>query len=248
MGKIDVYNLDRNEIFNLIKEAVNGCIAKDADDIDHDYNCNVKIQDVSSVLKLGFLPKSVRFKILENRELTEKEIALFTSDCCVNGLDGVSISSLDLDFSKMYKDECWYNPARGVLANIVISKDIRAGHVTDHYYNEFVVYGGINPKDFKAIDVRILRLLDYYTRENDEVAIGAMITQYNSLIDIATTIKELGISIPLRESSKWEIFEVMDGKFMDRILESVDGIVDLDVDKVANLPKMNVKHRVFKTQ
>ena len=141
----------------------------------------------------------------------------------------------------MYRDECWYNPSRGVLANVVISNDVRAAQTTDHYFNEFVVYGGIAPKDFKAIDVRILRLLDYYKKDSDEVTINAMITQYNSLIDIAATIRQLGMDIPLRESSKWIIDEVMNGPYMDSIVESVDGIVNLDVDKVAALPKMNVK-------
>lgn len=242
MSKIDICNFDRLELFNLIKNSVEGCIKTKADSIVHDYNCNVKIQDVSSVLKLGFLPKVERYRILENRELTEKEIELFTSDCCVNGLNGVSISSLDVNFSKMYRDELWYNPSVGVLANIVISNEVRAAQTTDHYFNEFVVYGGIKPKYFNAVDVRILRLLDYYRRDSDDVAIGAMITQYNSLIDIASTIRELGMDIPLRESSEWIIYEVMKGKFMDRIVESVDGIVELDIDKVSSLPKMNIKH------
>ena len=241
MSKIDVYNFDKHELFNLIKESVNGCIKGEAEAIVHDYNCNVKIEDVASVLKLGFLPKNVRYKILENRELTQKEIELFTSDCCVNGLNGVSISSINVDWAQMYRDECWYNPSRGVLANIVISNDVRAAQTTDHYFNEFVVYGGIAPKDFKAIDVRVLRLLDYYRKESDDVVINAMITQYNSLIDVASTIRELSMDIPLRESSKWTIQEVMKGKFMDGIVESVLGIVDLDVDKVAALPKMIVK-------
>ena len=83
--------------------------------------------------------------------------------------------------------------------------------------------------------------MDYFSRDTDDVAIGAMITQYNSLIDIASTIRELGMNIPLRESSKWIIEEVMDGPYMERIVESVDGIVDLDIDKVVSLPKINVK-------
>ena len=242
MSKIDVYNFDKYGLFDLIKESVNGCIGGEAEAIVHDYNCNVKIEDVSSVLKLGFLPKQERYRVLENRGLTQKEIELFTSDCCVNGLNGVSISSINVDWTQMYRDECWYNPSRGILANIVISNDVRASQTTDHYFNEFVVYGGILPKDFKAIDVRVLRLLDYYKKDSDDVTINAMITQYNSLIDIASTIRELGMDIPLRESSKWTIEEVMNGPYMDRIVESVDGIVNLDVDKVASLPKMNVKH------
>lgn len=174
--------------------------------------------------------------------MTQEEIELFTSDCCVNGLEGVSVSSLDVDFSKMYKDECWYNPSRGVLANVVVSNEVRAAQVTDHYFNEFVVYGGIKPKYFKAIDVRVLRLLDYYKKDSDDVAIKAMLTQYNSLINIAKTMKELDINIPLRESSKWVISEITNGPYMERIVEYVDGIVNLDVNKVATLPKIHVKH------
>ena len=232
---------NKDALFNLIKRNVAGCFLGSGDVFDNRYNCNVAIEDIPSVLRLGLLCKDKKVKICEGRELTKEEYAYYTSDHHVNGVDSISLSRMDIDFSKMYRDEDWYDASSGILANLVISNSVKASHVTHHFYNEFLAYDSIDPKYFEAIDVRVLRAYQSNKLDSEEFIIKNLLNQYNSLIDIAKTMKELGINIPLRESSLWFCKEVKDGGYMLDVIEDKSGIVTLDTDAVSKLLKIKIR-------
>lgn len=241
MINIKLSDFNKDEVFALIKKNINGCIIGKGEEFNNRYNCNVAIEDVSSVLRYGLLSTKKKVMLCEGRKLTDEEYIYYTSDSHVNGVDYISVSRMDLDFSKMYRNEDWYDASAGVMANLVISNEVKACLVTHHFYNEFLVFDQVEPRYFEAVDVRLLRVFESCMAISEKFMMENLLKQYNCLRDIAVTMIDEGLDIPLREASAWSSREIREGQYMVDIIEDKSGIVTLDTNKVANLPKIMIK-------
>lgn len=221
---IKIINIDINEAYKLIKKNICDCKDKTKLVTDTKFHHETNIKNVPDVLKNGLLSKRESVK-LEGRELTEKEKFIYSDDYHVNGLDYISLSTVEDDFSQMYEWESLYDPFNTIDADIVISGDVQACRNTTNYYNEFLVNDKISTDLFTAIDLRILKILDFNFCNEDknklENRLKLMIEYYNYLRDIALALKQNNLDIPLREVS--------------------DEVITLDIDKVIKLPRLQLK-------
>lgn len=243
MSRIEVINFNLTEVYEVVRKNILGCRVEDRVVPTDGYNCDFRIEDVPSALKYGLLTKRERIKKFEGRNLTDKEEFIFSDPRCVNGADAISLSSLNVDFSKMYRDEEWYDPSAGISANLVISSKVGASQTTTNYFNEFLSFKSILPEFIEAVDCRIFRVKDTnnIVKKSDQDRINVMLEQYEGLRSIAGAMLELGLNIPLREVSTWKIDEIKEDKFMTGIKEYQDGFITLDPVKIVDMPKIMVK-------
>lgn len=201
---INVNKTNSNYIYELIKENIYKCSIVSKPVFDTKYHHQTPIKKVPDVLKNGLLSKRKSAE-LEGRKLTQKEILSYSDESRVNGLDYISLSSMDIDFSEMSEDDFCYNPFNVVGVDIVISKDVEVHRSTHNYFNEFLVRDKIPSEMFNAIDLRILKILDFDFHDVDknkmDSRIELMVDYYNELRNIALSLKENKLSIPLREVS-----------------------------------------------
>ena len=54
----------------------------------------------------------------------------------VNGLDNISISTMDIDFSKKYRNEGVWETYNTIYPDIIVSKKVKARKVTQNYFND----------------------------------------------------------------------------------------------------------------
>lgn len=240
MSRINI--IEESELYGLIKAEIGGCVIKGATSFVTDYNHDARIDSVPLVLKNGLLSKRKRIALLENRALTEKEEYTFSDEYCVNGADNISLSSLNVPFHQMYPNEEWYDSTSGICVNLGIS-GVNAYKTTTNYFNEFLVENMVDVSCIKSVDVRILKIFDYYKREPEKIT-EEVLKQYEFLRKIALTIKELNLPIVIREASTWNCTEIKNGKYIDKIIEDRSGIVTLDTDRVIGLPEINVKRKI----
>lgn len=212
-----------SETYKLIKENIYSCKGNLQLINDTKFHHQTLLKNVPFILKNGLLSKRQLVK-LEGRKLTEKEKFIYLDDYHVNGLDCISLSTVEDDLSQMYEWESLYDPYYTVDADIIISKDVKAYRNTINYYNEFLVNDKISIDLIKAIDLRILNISTFNFRSDEKNNTDSrkklMIEYYNYLKDIALVLKERNLSIPLREVSDEEIC--------------------LDIDKVIKLPKLKL--------
>lgn len=138
----------------------------------------------------------------------------------VNGNNGISLSKVGL--TDLYRDEDEYDPFASYLLDFIISKDVNASRMTEHYGNEFVCYEKILPKMFKSLDVRLIDYLLQSEKKYDLKRVNEMIKKYNSLRDICNSMVESDIDFPLREMSLKDKF-------------------DIDASEIKKLPKLVLK-------
>ena len=139
--------------------------------------------------------------------LTPEEIKSREDENYVNGVDYISLSVANLD--DLYPNEIEYNPFKATETDILISSDISASRRTTNYGNEFLASGIILPSEFRAIDFRILKLI-----ENSKLKIGDktyeeklddIVKSFNYLKEIANAMIESKLYVPLREMSDGNI-------------------------------------------
>ena len=140
-------------------------------------------------------------------------------DSHVNGIDAVSLSISGMD--DLYGDEEEYNPFDPSRVDFLVSSEVMASRNSTNYGNEFLSIGSIGIDKIKAVDIRLIELMNkigknsYYTTEG-------MVNKYNALIDIARTIKEYNLDIPLREMSYGEEYSI-------------------DIDTLTRRPRLKIK-------
>ena len=159
------------------------------------------------------------------KNLTEEELKVFDDmESHANGSSGISLSVVGLD--DINEDEFEYNPYGENQVDFLIQSDIKAMRNSVHYGNEFITFDQIEAEKFKAIDIRIAMYMETLLKKGNEFdseAISTLIQRYNCLRNIALTIKQEGLDIPLREMSH-------------------DDCSSLDIDKVAASPKLVLKN------
>lgn len=200
MINIKNMNIQKDEIYSLIKKNLFECQDKIVKLEDAKYHHNIAYEDTISALKHGILSLEELYKIQGKILSYEDRIKYSREGGHINGVDEISLSSMDIDFDRLYDDERIYDPYSDYKVDILISNNIKAYRITEHYANEFLTENKIVPENFKAIDIR---LLNYLNNNCDDIIEGVKYCNY--LIDIANAMKKYSLDIPLREMSNKEI-------------------------------------------
>lgn len=217
MSKIEVVNYDVDKIYEFVKDNVYSCRTAFTTVDNARFHHNIGYRHVPSAVKHGILSYYHQKKIIENRELTAEELYRYGDDCHVNGTSFISLSTLDIDMDSVYEDEWLYDYRTSSDADILVSSDVSAYRNATNYANEFLVDGIIPVEYFKAVDLRLLGTKGI-SKEN---RIERLINNYNCLRNIALSLLENKLDIPLRERSIEDF--------------------DLDIEKVKTLPELRVK-------
>lgn len=231
MSNLNIIKVDENTIYNVIRESVYDCVANPIDIEDIKFHHNLHIESIPSALKYGLLSKEMKAKIIENRKLTEYELYKFSDEHYVNGKDNISLASTIEDLSMMYKDEVLYNTYKTTLSSIIVSKSVRAGRNAKNYFNEFLVPDIIPVELFNSIEIRLIKLFTSkeLTKLSKEEQIKKVLEAYEALREIALTLKQNNLNIPLRESSN-----VMCN-------EESNNAITLNPQKIIEMPKLVLK-------
>lgn len=219
MNQLNIFNNDFNKIYSLVKEAIYGCKEPFTLVEDDRFHHNINYSSVPSIIKYGILSYRKKMKIIENRKLNQKENFVYNDESHVNGVDSISLSTLNLDKNLISDSEWLYDHKSHTQADIVISSDVKAVRNRTNYANEFLVNDMIDTSNFKAIDFRLLS--KNYITMNNQTNREKFIDNYNCLRKIAISLKENNLNIPIRERS----------------LEDFN----LNVDALENLPELRVK-------
>lgn len=136
MSKLQIIKVDKNKIYSVIKKHIYDCRIPSSTLSDTKFYHNTLIENIPYILKNGLLSKE-RQSMVERRKMTDEEIFRGSDENKVNGLSFISLSSMDVDFSKMHKSEDYYDPFEGIQTSIIISNKVKAMHITKNYFNEF---------------------------------------------------------------------------------------------------------------
>lgn len=182
------------------------------------YHHNASYFDAVSICKHGILTM-LDLKQLNIKEYTKETLQKMNDITShINGIDAVSLSVVGL--KDLYRDEDEYDPFKPSQVDFLVSSDIPTSRMTTHYGNEFLSYQSIEVNQIKAMDIRFLKTLDFMEDSLD--SIQTMIQKFNELKNIALTIQDLKINIPIREMSYQDGFS-------------------LDIDQLSKTPKLLIK-------
>lgn len=219
MSQLNVINYDFNKIYSLVKEAIYSCKEPFTEVDNAKFHHNIAYKDLPAVLQYGILSYRKKIEKIENRQLNDNERFIYNDECHVNGIDSVSLSSMEINKNLVSDDEWLYDHEDHNTADIVVSSDVRVVRNRTNYANEFLVDDIVATNQFKAIDFRLLS--DNYITTSNEFDRERFIENYNSLRKIAISLKENNLNIPIRERS----------------LEDFN----LNVDALETLPELRVK-------
>lgn len=186
---------------------------------DAKYHHNASYKDAPSIIENG---------ILSLRDINDLRIRKYSKDRLeilsditshVNGNDGISLSVPYLD--DLYEDEFEYDPFNMYNVDFLVSSDIKASRNSIHYGNEFISYERIFPEKLRSVDIRLLTYLNSIKNKPNLDKIINLIHNFNSIKDIALALYDMNLYMPFREMS-----------YSDS---------EMDVKKIANMPKLIVK-------
>lgn len=179
------------------------------------YHHNTSYSNTPIILRHGILCLSELNK-QGIKKFSKNQLDLYSDiDSHINGINSISLAVVGL--TDLYSDEFEYNPFSATGVDLNISSDIRVRRAARHYGNEFLCDTSIGIDKIKAIDIRLLELI----QNCPDFSIKEKINLYNILREIALTIKQKNIDIPLREMSS--------------------GDMALDIDKIVDSPKLILK-------
>lgn len=213
MKKIEnMYILD-----DYIKEQISGSCYKKCEIIEGKFHHNSSYFDALSILENGILSIKKQ-KELKIRDISEKQLKLLDDTTShINGIDGISLAVMGL--TDLYYNEEEYIPYNPNLIDCIISEDIKAVRNTEHYGNEYIAYSDIEVSKIKAIDTRLIKLIEI-TKNKDEKFYKDLILKYNTILEMAKYIKTNKMVIKLREMSNGSI---------------------LDINKLSNMPILKIE-------
>ena len=173
----------------------------------------------------------IRNNILSLEELKRQRIKKYSDDFLqimsdheshANGSDGISLAVVGL--KDLGEKEIEYDPFSTHHIDFLIDSDIKACRSSVNYGNEYISFEQIPAEKIRAVDIRIKKYIDMLVskREIDEESIRTLIQRYNCIRNIAISLREEGLDIPLREMS-------------------YDGCCSLDIDMLASSPKLVLK-------
>ena len=218
MKNLKIINVSHDQAYHLICENLNHCKTMIPTIVGAKYDHNIPYNKVSNAIKYGLLSIEELYK-LEGKTLTpEQKIKYSREGGHINGIDEISLASMDIDFNNLYRNERVFNPYSLYSADILISDQIKAYRITEHYANEYLTGNKILTEHFKAIDIRLLK---YFKERYSLTEIEEGVNNYNCLLEFVFTLVNEGLNIPIREMSE-------------------EGFA-LDKQKVLELPKIQLK-------
>lgn len=234
MKNLQIMEVNRDDVYKVIKENIHSCVTKKIELDDFKYHHNLSSKNVPTVLQHGLLSKKNQVERLENRKLTQNELFLFSDDSHVNGIDYISVSNMQDDFSMMSENEIYYNAYFTNNPDIIVSKEIKAHRSAITYFNEFIIEGEIPVSMFKCINVRILKFIESKLSKNNSVLneeeIQKILEYYRDIRNIAIIMEKNNMNIPLKEAS-----------YITCVEEENTKSLTLDLIKVKKLPKIKIK-------
>ena len=230
MSKLNIIKVDESTIYSVIREAVYSCIDKPINIDDIKFHHNLHIEAIPSVLKHGLLSNKQKARIIENRELTDHEIFIYSDEHYANGADYISLASTEEDLSMMYEHEKLYNTYNTNLSSIIVSKKVKGTRNAANNFNEYLVQDMIPTKLFNSIELRLFKLFSVdFPFIPEEEKIKMTLQAYEAVREIALTLKQNNLDIPLRESSN-----VMCN-------EESNNAITLNPEKIIKMPKLILK-------
>ena len=216
--------LDERHVLDFVEDNIISCLSESVEVYDDKFHHNTKYKDAISIIQNGILSPSELSKL--GVDVYSDEVLSVMSDIesHANGNDSISLAVVGL--TDLMPDEFEYDPFSEKLVDFIITSDITARRVTTNYGNEYITDDSICTDKFKAIDIRLLSSVKSIREERNVEAfsssVNELIENYNKLRDIARLLKDMKLSIPLREMS-----------FYDNTA--------LDIDKMYDMPKVKVK-------
>ena len=222
--------IEKKFVLEYIKDYLNTVSLSSTKEIENArYYHNTSYCNVASIITNGILSLEElnKFKIRDDSESFLKTMS--DIDSHINGVDSISLSVVGL--TNLYKDEFEYDPFCKNSVGFVITSDIKAYRTASHYGNEFLAKGIISNDKFRAIDIRLLKLIeqlekDYNINSYLYVSYEDVITRFNELRGIAKAIIKSNLDVPFREMS-----------YDNR---------ELDIAKLANAPKLVLEPKSIK--
>lgn len=189
---------------------------------DAKYHHNTDYTSAVSILKNNILSLEEQNKLKAKRFSDEFLKVMADHESHANGSDGISLAVVGL--SDINEDEMEYDPFSTHHIDFVIDSSIKACRNSVNYGNEYISFEQIPTEKIKAVDIRIAKYIDMLISkgEVDEESVRKLIQRYNCIRNIAISLKQEGLNIPLREMS-------------------YDNCSSLDIDMVASSPKLVLK-------
>jgi len=209
-------SIEEKFCLEYIKDMLSGFKIKNIEVNNAKFHHNTSYKATPLILKYGILSLIEKNKLGITNYSKDFLYKMSDIDSHVNDVDGISLSVVGLEDLDPRKFE--YNPYNSLLVDLLISSDIQARRSTYHYDNEFLCFESISTDKIKSVDVRLFNLMEKC--ENID-SIKDIIERYNFLRDIALTIKELNLDMPLRDMSNENL--------------------TMDINKVSKAPKLIIK-------
>lgn len=216
MGSI---SLEKKYITEYIKSTLTDLKIKTVEVENAKYHHNSNYDDVPFIIKHGIL-SPIELNRLGIKKYSDDTLKLMNdTESHINGNNAISLSVTGL--TDIYHNEEVYDPFSPTNVDFLISSDIPVKRSTLHYGNEYLSYQKITIDKIKALDIRLLTLIEKIEDNKSYYTIESLIKKYNTLKEIAISIKRTKLDIPLRENSKTNI--------------------TLDIDKLSTIPKLTLK-------
>ena len=211
--------LEKKEILGYMKDVINDLIVSGTDITDYRFHHSTNYNNAVNVCKYGIINIKEQNRLGLRNDSKEYLEMMDDEYSHVNGIENVSLAVMGL--TDLYKGEEEYNSYNPYLVDFLLSKDIVARRKALHYGNEFLC-NGVSVDKIKSVDIRLLQFLHKVELKTDDQELNKIINNFNSLIDIANEMYIQKLEIPLREMSESNIY-------------------DLDVDRLLEQPKLNIK-------
>ena len=212
--------LEKKYILEYIKNSLHEIKSGSTTITDAKYHHNSEYCDAPSICQYGILTMKDLAK-LKIKDYNNDFLQLMNDiESHANGNDAVSLAVIGL--KDLYPNEFEYNPEIPGKVDFLVSSNVKAGRSSINFGNEFLSYKSINPNQLRSLDIRLLKLIELIEQRKQYDSIENVIHKYNYLKEIALTMKEHSLDIPIREMSKENHF-------------------DIDIDKLSSIPRLTLK-------
>lgn len=214
--------LQSDQVIDYISESIIEFIQECVIVNDAKYHHNTDYTSAVSIIKNDILSLEELNRLRIKKYSEDLLQVMSDNESHANGSDGISLAVVGL--KDLREDEIEYDPYSTHHIDFVIGSDIKACRSSVNYGNEYISFERIPIEKIKAVDVRIAKYMDLLLSKGEinEESIKTLIQRYNCIRNIAISLREERLNIPLREMS-------------------YGNCSSLDIDKVASSPKLVLK-------
>lgn len=201
MSDIDLLKEIHSSISNLLIPSRELLVAK--------FHHNTDYNNAITVCQHGILTLEDANRLGVRHDSPEALARMRDTDSHINGTDSVSLAVDANELGDIYRNEDVHDTHSLDQVDIRVSSNARAYRNSTHYGNEFIHSGSISKDDLKAIDIRLLKLIELVMASRANNIDAATIKQnYNCMIDMAKEIQKQGLLLPIREMSAAEPYDI----------------------------------------